>query len=133
VTRRAALLSLGSVEAVTLTESLTRTSTTRILFRTIAIAEAFSWAGLLTGMYFKWIAETTGAGVKIFGPIHGGIFVAYIVIMLIASRAFAWNIKLTLLALASAIPPFATFAFEVWAERRGKLGGERAQAGALEA
>ena len=115
---------------MTLTESQTRTSTTRILFRTIAIAEAFSWAGLLTGMYFKWIAETTEAGVKIFGPIHGGIFVAYVVITLIASRAFAWNIKLTLVALGSSIPPFATFAFELWANRWGKLGVDRAQAGA---
>lgn len=130
MTRRAALLSLGSVEAVTLLETLTRTGTTRNLFRTVAIAEAFSWAGLLTGMYFKWIAETTEAGVKIFGPIHGGIFITYVVITFLASRSFGWNLKMTLLALASAIPPFATYAFEVWADRGGKLGVDRAQAAA---
>lgn len=112
---------------MTLTESPTRHRTTRVLFRTVAIAEALSWAGLLTGMYFKWIAETTEAGVKIFGPIHGGIFVTYVVITLIASRVFAWNVKVTLLALGSSIPPFATVAFEVWAERRGKLGQPAAQ------
>ena len=127
---RASLLPLGSVDAVTLTDSPARHRTTRVLFRTVAIAEAFSWAGLLAGMYFKWIAETTEAGVKIFGPIHGGIFVTYVVITLIASRVFAWNVKVTLLALVSAIPPFATYAFEVWANRQGKLGVDRAQAAA---
>ena len=28
-------------------------------FRAVAIAEAFSWAGLLVGMYVKWIAEAS--------------------------------------------------------------------------
>jgi hypothetical protein len=32
-------------------------------FRILAVAEAFSWAALLTGMYFKWIAKTTELGV----------------------------------------------------------------------
>ncbi len=100
---------------------LTDPRKTRILFGIIAIAEAFSWAGLLIGMYFKWIAETTEAGVKLFGPIHGGIFVAYVVITLLTAHVFRWSHKTTLVALVCSIPPFATAVFEVWAIRRGKL------------
>src|SRR3712207_7803086 len=54
------------------------------LFRS-AVAEALSWLGLLAGMYVKYVPETTELGVKIFGPIHGGIFVAYVVVALFAA------------------------------------------------
>ena len=37
-------------------------------FRILAIAEAFSWAALLIGMYFKWIAGTTLCTVHVFQP-----------------------------------------------------------------
>ena len=46
-------------------------------FRLLAVAEAFSWAALLTGMYFKWIAGTTELGVEIAGPVHGALFIGY--------------------------------------------------------
>ncbi|MGH1562557.1 DUF3817 domain-containing protein [Mumia sp. DW29H23] len=96
---------------------------TRLAFRVVAFAEAVSWAGLLIGMFFKWILETTEVGVKIFGPIHGGIFVAYVVMCLVAWRTFGWSFKVAVAALASSIPPFFTVLFEVWADRRGLLGG----------
>ena len=35
-------------------------------FRIVAFVEALTWLGLMIGMYFKWIAETGEAGVKIF-------------------------------------------------------------------
>jgi integral membrane protein len=95
---------------------------TRRAFRAVAIAEAFSWAGLLVGMFFKWILETTEIGVKIFGPIHGGIFVAYLVMCLVAWRRFGWSFPVAVAALASSIPPFFTVVFETWADRRGLLG-----------
>ena len=95
---------------------------TRTAFRVVAFAEAVSWAGLLIGMLFKWVLETTELGVKIFGPIHGGIFVAYVLMCLVAWRAFGWSFKVTIAALASAVPPFFTVVFERWADRRGLLG-----------
>ena len=91
------------------------------LFRIVATAEAVSWAGLLTGMYFKYLTDSGDLGVRIFGPIHGGIFVAYVVMTFLVSRAFAWGRWTTLLGLACSVPPFATLAFEVWAQRRGRL------------
>ncbi|KNX39328.1 hypothetical protein VV01_08925 [Luteipulveratus halotolerans] len=94
----------------------------RTIFRVVAFAEALSWLGLLIGMYFKWIADAGEGGVKVFGPIHGTIFVAYVLVSLWVSRAYRWDAKTTVLALASAIPPFCTVVFERWAERTGRLG-----------
>ncbi len=90
-------------------------------FRVIAFVEALTWLGLLTGMYFKWIAETGDAGVKIFGPIHGAVFVAYLVLTLLTARTQKWSMWTTVMALAASIPPFFTVWFEVWAKRSGKL------------
>ena len=101
-------------------------STVRTIFRTVAIAEALSWALLLAAMFCKWIleAEPFGlheGGVPVAGPIHGGIFVLYVVSCIVAAYAFKWNAKTTLLALASSIPPFFTYWFEVVADRKGQL------------
>ena len=93
----------------------------RILFRTIAIAEAVSWAGLLVGMYFKWIAQSTEVGVKAFGPIHGTVFMVYVLTVLSVRRSFRWDVRTFLLAGFAALPPFATLVFEIWADRRAML------------
>jgi integral membrane protein len=90
-------------------------------FRIVAIAEALSWVGLLAGMYVKYVPETSELGVQIFGPIHGGIFLAYVLVALITSRLLRWSIGTTLLALAASVPPLATIWFERWAARTGRL------------
>ena len=84
-------------------------------FRIVAVAEALSWVGLLIGMYVKYVPETTELGVQIFGPIHGGIFVAYVVTAVVAARVLRWSIGTTLLALAASVPPLASIVFERWA------------------
>jgi integral membrane protein len=90
-------------------------------FRIVAVAEALSWIGLLTGMYVKYVPETTELGVKIFGPIHGGIFVVYVVVALVAARVLRWSAGTTLLALVASVPPLASVVFERWATRTGRL------------
>jgi integral membrane protein len=90
-------------------------------FRAVAIAEGLSWIGLLAGMFVKYVPETSELGVQIFGPIHGGIFVAYVVVALAASRALRWSRGTTLLALVASIPPLATIWFERRATRSGVL------------
>jgi integral membrane protein len=90
-------------------------------FRIVAVAEALSWLGLLAGMYVKYVPQASEAGVQIFGPIHGGIFVAYVVVSLVASRLLRWDVPTTLLALAASVPPLATVLFERWAARTGRL------------
>ena len=83
-------------------------------FRVVAIAEACSWAGLLIGMSFKYLVVGNEIGVQVFGPIHGALFIGYVVIALLAARTFDWRWPTTLLAVAAGIPPFAT----LWFERR---------------
>ncbi len=99
-------------------------STTAVIriFRVLAIAEAFSWAALLVGMFLKWVTRTTELGVEIAGPIHGALFIGYgdhgaePVAACSAGRS-GWRCS-------PASPPcfpFATVWFERWAGRRGYL------------
>jgi integral membrane protein len=90
-------------------------------FRFFAQAEAVSWAGLLIGMLFKYVLSDDEIGVKIFGPVHGVIFVAYVLVALLASAAQKWERGTTVLALLASIPPFGTIVFERWAIRTGRL------------
>ena len=91
------------------------------LFRAVAIAEACSWAGLLIGMFFKYVAVGNDIGVNIFGPIHGALFVAYVVITVAVAGPLRWNAKTVVLALLASIPPLFTLWFERWATRTGRL------------
>ena len=84
------------------------------LFQITAIAEACSWIGLLVGMFFKYIVVGDDLGVKIFGPIHGALFVAYCGLVLLIARRDSWSLKTVALGLACAIPPLTS----IWFERR---------------
>ncbi len=90
-------------------------------FRVVAVAEALSWAGLLAGMYVKHVLGTSEAGVQLFGPVHGGISVAYVLVAVAAARVLGWSRGTALLALAASVPPLVTVWFERWASRRGLL------------
>ena len=96
-------------------------------FRVVAVAEALSWIGLLAGMYVKHVLGTSEVGVQVFGPVHGGVFVAYVAVALLASRVLRWSPGTTLLALAASVPPLGTSGFERWATRTGRLAARAAQ------
>jgi integral membrane protein len=106
----------GSIEGVT-----PRTAAT--VFRIVAVAEALSWVGLLAGMFVKRVLVSSELGVQVFGPIHGAVFVAYVVVALVAARALRWDARTTVLALVASVPPLATLWLERWASRRGSLPG----------
>lgn len=91
-------------------------------FAVVAVVEAFTWAGLLVGMFLKYVTETTEAGVWLFGRLHGAAFVAYVVIALVASVRLRWGWFRTLVALAAAVPPLTTLLAEWWLRRTGHLG-----------
>ncbi|MET1065795.1 MAG: DUF3817 domain-containing protein [Arthrobacter sp.] len=91
------------------------------IFRVLAIAEAFSWAALLVGMFLKWIVRTTEIGVEIAGPIHGAFFIGYGIAALSLWGMQRWPFRVALLAGLSAVFPFATVWFERWAGRQGHL------------
>lgn len=94
------------------------------VFTAVAVLEAFTWVGLLTGMYFKYVpdaASATEVGVKVFGPVHGAVFVAYLVMAVLAWRTLRWSFSTLVVAVVCSVPPLFTVLFEVWAARTGRL------------
>ena len=108
-----------------------RPSTSAVIriFRILAIAEAFSWAALLVGMFLKWVTRTTELGVEIAGPIHGAFFICYGAAALTLWGMQRWPFRVALFAGLSAVFPFATVWFERWAGRRGYLTAGNVEAG----
>jgi integral membrane protein len=107
----------------------------RTLYRTVAIAEAVTWALLLTGMFLKYVtvfrdgsslaSSTTGVGelaVSVFGMVHGVVFIAYCLVTALLFVDQKWPVSRLALGLGAAVPPFATVPFERYAERAGLLG-----------
>lgn len=91
------------------------------LFALVARIEAFTWAGLLVGMFLKYVTETTEAGVWLFGRLHGGAFVLFVAVTLFVAVKLRWGWFRTLVALASSIPPLFTLLAEWWLKRTGYL------------
>ncbi|WP_028636640.1 DUF3817 domain-containing protein [Nocardioides sp. URHA0032] len=91
------------------------------LFRRVAVAEAVTWALLLTGMVLKY-TDVTDVGVRVFGMLHGIVFVAYCLTTLLLAVDQRWSRGRLLLGLAASVPPFCTVVFERYAERRSALG-----------
>lgn len=88
------------------------------LFRVTAVAEALSWLGLLTGMFFKYVVVHNPIGVQVFGRIHGFLFVAYLAALLWMAARERWSLLRLLAGAAAAVPPFTSVLFERWAARR---------------
>ena len=97
--------------------------TPSLLFRRVAIAEAITWALLLVGMFLKYVTETTDLAVRIFGMVHGVVFIAYGLVALLTWVNQRWSLGVGLLAVLSAIPPFMTIVFDRRAEASGLLDG----------
>jgi integral membrane protein len=101
--------------------ALTDPRTVARLFRAVAVAEAVSWVLLLAGMFVKWVLETSEVGVQLAGPVHGAVFVVYVLVSLLAWRVLRWSPRTALLALVASVPPLCTVVFERWAQRTGRL------------
>ena len=106
--------------------ALTDPRTVARTFRAVAIAEAVSWVLLLAGMFLKWVLRTTEVGVQLAGPVHGAVFVAYVLVTLVAWRVLRWSPRPLLLALIASVPPLCTVWFERWARRTRLLAVEEA-------
>lgn len=91
-------------------------------YAVVALAEAITWAGLLLGMFLKYVTESTELGVWLFGRLHGGVFLVYVVVTIVAAVRLRWSVGTSLLALTAAIPPLFTWPMERWLRRTGRLG-----------
>jgi len=76
--------------------------------RYIALAEATSFIALLIASVIK---RTGGSelGVQILGPIHGILFIAYVVIALNVREEMGWSGKTTFWVLVGAVVPFGGY------------------------
>lgn len=93
----------------------------RIVFRSFAILEAFTWAGLLISMLIKYPLAGSPIGVSIFGWLHGLVWVLFVIIAITAGIWFRWAWWITLIGVLVSILPFATIPFDIWMERTGRL------------
>ena len=91
------------------------------IFGAAAVFEAFTWAGLLVGMFLEHVTHTTDLGVWLFGRLHGAAFMIYVVVTLVAWRKLRWPLWVTFVTLAASIPPLTTLVAEWWLTRTGRL------------
>jgi integral membrane protein len=92
------------------------------LFRTLAIAEAISWTLLITGLILRATADLAIA-VTIGGGIHGFVFLSYGATAVLVAKNQRWGAWPSIVAVGSAIIPYATIPTELWLHRSGRLTG----------
>lgn len=77
--------------------------------RGVGIADGISLIVLLfIAMPLKYMADMPLA-VSVTGAIHGGIFITYVLALLLAQIVVRWNIIWSVLGVAAAFVPFANF------------------------
>ncbi|MDQ4213513.1 DUF3817 domain-containing protein [Microbacterium capsulatum] len=92
------------------------------LFRVLAIAEAITWTLLIGAL----IGRATGLSpllVTIAGSIHGFVFLSYGATAVLLAFHQRWGVGVAILAIASAIVPYATIPAEIGLHRTGRLAG----------
>jgi integral membrane protein len=93
------------------------------LYRVLAIAEAITWTLLISALIARAVGAP-GIVVTIAGGIHGFVFLSYGATAILVAFNQRWSIGLGILAVASAIVPYATIPMEIWLHRKGRLKGE---------
>ncbi|HWJ43295.1 MAG TPA: DUF3817 domain-containing protein [Solirubrobacterales bacterium] len=89
-------------------------------FRRIALIEATTFLMLLVASAIK---NTGGSeiGVKILGPIHGILFIAYVVVALNLRESAGWTGRQTVWILVGAVLPFGGYVVDWWLARRERV------------
>jgi len=81
--------------------------------RYVALAEATTFIALLIASYLKRQGEGE-LGVQILGPIHGLLFIAYVVIALNLRPKVGWSNAATFWILVGAVLPFGGYVVDWW-------------------
>jgi integral membrane protein len=90
--------------------------------RAVAVAEAISWLALIAATAVKYTAEHP-VGVQILGPIHGVLFICYVVLALWVRAGLGWRAKTLLIVLADAVLPGGGFLVARRADLQPDAGG----------
>jgi integral membrane protein len=86
-------------------------------FRIVALTEATSFLLLLVASVLKRTADAE-IGVTVLGPIHGALFLAYVLIALNLRPEQGWSPKQSALILLGAVLPFGGYVVDRWLARR---------------
>jgi integral membrane protein len=86
-------------------------------FRVVALTEATTFLLLLVASVLKRTADAP-IGVTILGPVHGVLFVAYVLIALNLKDEQGWTGKETGFILLGAVLPFGGYVVDRWLARR---------------
>jgi len=93
------------------------------LYRVLAIAEAITWTLLISALIARAVGAP-GIVVTIAGGIHGFVFLSYGATAILVAFNQRWSIGVGILAVVSAIVPYATIPMEIWLHRSGRLKGD---------
>ena len=77
-------------------------------FRTVALLEAISYLALLVATFVKRVIEGPDL-VPVLGPIHGILFLAYVLLTLLVREEQGWTRGQTLIVLVASTIPFGAF------------------------
>lgn len=80
--------------------------------RIAAITEGISYLAFALTMPLKYAWDILWPN-KIVGMIHGVLFIAFCILVILAAYKYKWKFKKTLVLLISSLLPFGTF----WSER----------------
>jgi integral membrane protein len=87
--------------------------------RYIALAEATSFIALLVASYFKHQGDGE-LGVHILGPLHGGLFILYVLVALSVRSDLGWSAMTTFWVLVGAVVPFGGYVVDWWLVREAR-------------
>jgi integral membrane protein len=88
------------------------------LFRIAALAEAFGWTLLISGLLIhRYHLPGSRIAIPIAGQIHGTIFLGYFGALAAVYSSLGWPRKKFLLAVLAGVPPYGSLIFEQWAAR----------------
>ncbi|MEZ5074646.1 MAG: DUF3817 domain-containing protein [Solirubrobacterales bacterium] len=82
-------------------------------FKLVALIEATTFLLLLLASYVKRAGDQP-LGVEVLGPIHGLLFVAYVVMALALRERAGWTGRQTGMILLGAVVPFGGYAVDRW-------------------
>jgi integral membrane protein len=86
-------------------------------FRWVAFLEATSFLALLVASFIKHSGNGE-MGVTILGPIHGALFILYVVLVFVVRTDARWNATTTFAVLLGAVLPFGGYVVDWWLLRR---------------
>jgi integral membrane protein len=91
-----------------MSDTAVRTAQTPRWLRIVAVAEAISWLALIVATIVKYAASAP-LGVQILGPIHGVLFIGYVILTIEVRGRLKWSGRTTLIVLADSIIPGGGF------------------------